>query len=118
MEKKLYDSEFKIMDILWQRGELSAKEIAGILRQEIGWSKTTTYTVIKKCVDKGIINKSYPNYMCRACISKEEVRQYETQELIAKMYNGYPDQLVASVINSENLDEKMIQHLKELVKDL
>ena len=50
---KLFDSELKIMDVLWRKGKTPAKEIADELGQSIGWNKNTTYTVIKKCVDKG-----------------------------------------------------------------
>ena len=47
MEPKLYDSELKIMEILWREGETTAKEIAAELAKSVGWSKTTTYTVLK-----------------------------------------------------------------------
>lgn len=47
MTVKLFDSELKVMDLLWKKGDISAKEIAAELKEQIGWSKTTTYTVIK-----------------------------------------------------------------------
>ena len=118
MEKRLFDSELKVMETLWENGELSAKQIAELLRQQIGWSKTTTYTVLKKCIDKEIIKRSDPNYIFSACISKEDVRQYETHELINKMYDGAPDKLVASIIGNEKMDKDMIRHLKELIQNL
>ncbi|MDR2771725.1 MAG: BlaI/MecI/CopY family transcriptional regulator, partial [Clostridiales Family XIII bacterium] len=55
MNVKLFDSELKVMDVLWQEGDLTAKGIAKILAGRIGWNKNTTYTVIKKCIDKGAI---------------------------------------------------------------
>ena len=48
---KLFDSEMKVMELLWKNGELTAKELAERLAVEPGWSKTTTYTVLQKCVD-------------------------------------------------------------------
>ena len=54
MEIKLFDSELKIMEILWKGGETTARSIAETLKEQIGWSKTTTYTVIKKCIDQGV----------------------------------------------------------------
>ena len=60
MEFKLYDSELRIMEVLWENGNTTAKHIAEILKEQVGWSKTTTYTVIKKCIDKGIISHYYP----------------------------------------------------------
>ena len=57
MEFKLFDSELKVMDILWKEGDTSAKEIAEKLNEQVGWSKTTTYTVIKKCIDKVAVGR-------------------------------------------------------------
>lgn len=118
MENKLYDSELKIMEILWKQGDTAAKEIAAALYQQIGWSKTTTYTVIKKCITKGAIERKEPNFICRALISKEEAQEYETQELIEKLYDGRPDKLIASVISGKAMDKDKILRLKELINKL
>ncbi|MDR3277301.1 MAG: BlaI/MecI/CopY family transcriptional regulator, partial [Oscillospiraceae bacterium] len=47
---KLFDSELRVMEILWQNGDTTAKQLAKILSEQVGWSKTTTYTVVKKCL--------------------------------------------------------------------
>ena len=108
MEIKLFDSELKVMDILWKEGDTSAKDIAEILNRQVGWSKTTTYTVIKKCINKGATGRSEPGFICRALISRKEVQEAETNELIDKMYDGSSDKLTA----------EEIQSLKKLVEDL
>ena len=54
MKVKLFDSELKVMETLWKEGDLTAGQIAKILNQEIGWNRNTTYTVIKKCIEKEI----------------------------------------------------------------
>ena len=115
---KLFDSELKVMDLLWQHGELTAKKIAELLREQVGWSKTTTYTVIKKCIDKKAVNREDPNFICRAMITREQAQEMETTELINKMYQGMPDQLVAAVLGREKLSPKEIQNLKNLIKKL
>lgn len=118
MEKKLFDSELKIMEVLWKQGDVTAKKIAEELQKQIGWSKTTTYTVIKKCINKGALERREPNFTCHALISKEEAQRYETDELIEKMYDGCPDKLIASLIGEKRLDKAGITRLKELIKDL
>lgn len=115
---KLFDSELKVMDVLWKNGDCAAKEIAKILGNDIGWSKTTVYTVIKKCIDKGAVTRTDPNFICHAEISREEARNYETDELISKMYNGSADMLVASLLNSDRLSSEEIKRLKEIVNKL
>ena len=118
MEIKLFDSELKIMDVLWKEGEVTAKHIAEILKEQVGWSKTTTYTVIKKCIDKGAINRKDPKFVCSPLVTREQVREYETRELINKMYDGAADQLVASILGSRTLSSTEIEKLKQLVEDL
>ncbi|MCH5205136.1 MAG: BlaI/MecI/CopY family transcriptional regulator, partial [Oscillospiraceae bacterium] len=88
MTIKLFDSELKVMDVLWREGDTTAKRISDILKAEIGWNMNTTYTVIKKCIAKGAIERLEPCFMCRAVISKEDVQEAETDELIGKLYDG------------------------------
>ena len=57
MNIKLFDSEIKVMEVLWKEGDLTAKQLADILSEKIGWNKNTTYTVIKKCISKGAIER-------------------------------------------------------------
>ena len=64
MAIKLFDSELKVMDVLWKEGDKTAKQISDILKEEIGWNMNTTYTVIKKCIAKGAIERSEPNFIC------------------------------------------------------
>ncbi|MBQ9992982.1 MAG: BlaI/MecI/CopY family transcriptional regulator [Firmicutes bacterium] len=118
MKIKLFDSELKVMELLWEHGELSAKEIAEKTAEQIGWSKTTTYTVLKKCIEKGAIERIEPNFLCRALISRREAQEFETEELINKMYGGAADGLIASLLSNRVLSKEEIAHLKHLVNEL
>lgn len=115
---KLFDSELKIMDVLWKEGDLTAKAISDVLKAEIGWNMNTTYTVIKKCVAKGAVERSEPNFLCRALITKEEAQQAETDELIGKLYDGSADKLFAALLGRKKLSAEQIEKLKQIVGDL
>ena len=95
MEQKIFDSELRILEILWAGGDLPAKDVAAAAAEQVGWSKTTTYTVLKKCVDKGLVRRMDPGFLCRAQVSREDVRRQETRQLIDRMYGGQADRLVA-----------------------
>ncbi|OPA77576.1 BlaI family transcriptional regulator [Paenibacillus selenitireducens] len=118
MEIKLFDSELKIMDVLWKEGDLTAKELTGILKEQVGWNKNTTYTVIKKCIDKGAIERLEPNFVCRAVLPKEQVQEQEATELINKVFDGSADLLFASLLNRKNLSQEEIDRLKQFVNNL
>lgn len=115
---KLFDSELKVMDVLWRLGDRTAKEISAILGEETGWNVNTTYTVIKKCVAKGAIRRSEPNFLCHALVSKAEIQAAETEELIGKLFDGSPDLLFASLLSSQRLSPEQISRLREIVNDM
>jgi len=118
MEIKLYDSELKIMDVLWKEGDTTAKRISDILKEQVGWNVNTTYTLIKRCIAKGAIERSEPNFMCHAIIAKEQVQEQETKELIDKVFDGSADLLFASLLNSKSLTAEDIERLKQIVNCL
>ncbi len=118
MEIKLFDSELKIMDVLWKEGDMTAKKISDILKEQVGWNVNTTYTLIKRCIGKGAIERREPNYLCHALIPKEQVQVQETTELINKVFDGSADLLFASLLNRKNLSAEEIEKLKQLVNRL
>ena len=118
MDIKLYDSELRIMQVLWEEGDSTAKRIAERMKEDGGWGKTTTYTVLKKCIDKGAIERLEPNFICHALVTRAQAQEYETAELLDKMYDGRADRLVVSLLGSKRLTEKEIGELKKLLEDL
>lgn len=115
MEIKLFDSELKIMDVLWREGDTTAKHISDVLKEEVGWNMNTTYTLIKRCIKKGAIERFEPNFMCHALIPKEEVQEAETNELINKVYDGSADKLFAALLGRKKLSAEQIDKLKKIV---
>lgn len=115
---KLFDSELKVMEVLWKEGELPAGRIAKILKEEIGWNRNTTYTVIKKCIEKGAVKRDEPNFMCSAAVSREQVQNYETEELIGKMFGGSKERFFAAFLDEKRLSKEEIENLKRMVMEL
>lgn len=118
MGVKLFDSELKVMCVLWREGDATAKHISDVLKEETGWNMNTTYTLIKRCIKKGAIERSEPNFMCHALIPKEEVQEAETNELINKIYDGSIDKLFSALLGSKKLSAEQIEKLKQIVKDM
>ena len=117
MNIKLFDSELKVMNVLWREGDTTAKRISDILKEETDWNINTTYTVIKKCIGKGAIERREPNFLCHALIFRGEVQASETDELIDKIYEGSADMLFASLLSRKKLSPKQIDRLKKIVEE-
>ena len=118
MAIKLFDSELKVMDVLWREGDRTAKQISDLLKAEIGWNMNTTYTVIKKCIAKGAVERREPNFLCHALIPKEAVQEAETDELIGKLFDGSADKLFAALLGRKKLSPEQIAKLKQIVGEL
>lgn len=118
MEIKLFDSELKVMDVLWKEGDTTAKKISDLLRERVGWNRNTTYTLIKRCIAKGAIERREPNFLCRALVPKEQVQEQETTELINKVFDGSADLLFASLLSRKTLSAEEIERLKRIVDRL
>ena len=118
MDIKLHDSELKVMDVLWRAGDNTAKYISDVLNDEIGWNVNTTYTLIKRCIKKGAIERREPNFLCHALIPKEHVQEQETDELINKVFDGSADKLFASLLGRKNLSAEQIKKLKQIIGNL
>lgn len=118
MEIKLFESELKVMEVLWQAGDQPAGQIAKVLASEVGWNRNTTYTVIKKCVQKGAILRSEPDFICHALIGREEVQRKEAEELKNRMFDGSTERMFAAMVGGRKLAPDEIARLRRLIEEL
>ena len=117
MQIRLFESELKVMEVLWREGASAAKHVADVLGRQVGWNKNTTYTVIKKCVEKGVIAREEPGFVCRPLITQAEVRRQETDALIDRLFEGSKELFFASLTDGR-LTEREADELMQLVKKL
>ena len=113
---KLFDSEWKVMEVLWQKNDRTAKEISLRLADTIGWNKNTTYTVIKKCIENGAIERREPNFICHAQITKQQAQKEEAETLVEKVFDGSVELLFASILSDRSLSKDELARLKALVE--
>lgn len=116
LELKLFDSEWKLMELLWAHEPVTAKELSLLAAESIGWNKNTTYTVIKKLVSKEIITRSEPGFVCTSVVKKEDVQKAETETLINKLFNGSKKALFSALLEDETLSAKEIEELRQMIE--
>ncbi|OPX46042.1 methicillin resistance regulatory protein MecI [Ruminiclostridium hungatei] len=113
---KLFDSEIKIMELLWDNGPTSAKNLSVMAQDRTGWNKNTTYTIIKKLIEKNAVKREEPNFVCIPLITREQVQLAETSNLINKLYKGSKKLFFASFIQNENLSKEEIEELRRIIE--
>ncbi len=122
---KLFDSELKVMEVLWEHEEnaaetsekVSARHIVDVLSQRIGWNKNTTYTVIKKCIEKGAVERGDPGFFCIPLVSRDEVARSETEQLIDKMFGGSSELFFSSFLKNQGISDEDAARLAKMIRD-
>lgn len=112
---KLFDSELKIMNIIWDKEPVSAKELSLIAADTIGWNKNTTYTIIKKLIEKNAVERIEPGFTCSSLIRKDDIQKAETASLIEKLYNGSKKAFFSAFIEEQISDDEF-EELKKLLE--
>ena len=112
------DAELKVMNVIWHDGDCSAKHIADVLMDEIGWHINTTYTIIHKCIEKGGIERINPKFQCHALVTQEEAQADMTEDLVNKLYDGSKNNLFAALLGKDMLSDEQIAKLREIVSEM
>ena len=115
MTQKLFDSEFKVMELIWAHEPISAKELSILAEKEYAWNKNTTYTVIKKIESKGYIKRTDPGFICSSLISRNDVCKNETQGLIDKLFGGSKKAFFSAFLEDEKLTQSEIEELRRMI---
>ena len=113
--EKLFDAELRLMEIIWEREPISAKEISVIAAEQFNWNKNTTYTVIKRLIEKEVLRRDEPGFICSSIIKRDDVRKAETNTLIEKLFGGSKKAFFAAFADEE-LSSDEVEALKALIK--
>ena len=117
MQEKLFESEAKVMEIIWAKAPISAKDISLIAAETIGWNKNTTYTVVKKLEAKGFIKRQDPGFICTPLISQNQMQKVEAVSLVKKVFGGSRKALFSALLEDEPLSDEEINELRKLIDE-
>lgn len=112
---KLYDSELRLMELLWEHDGCTAKDLSMLAADRIGWNKNTTYTVLKRLVEKGAVARSEPGFRCNALIERTQVAREETIGLIRRLFGGSRKAFFAAFLQQERLSEEELAALRAMI---
>ena len=114
MIPKIFESEYRFCLLLWENEPISSRRLSEICNEKLGWSKTTTYTVIKRLCDRGVIKNE--KTVVSSLISKEEVQMAEIDELVEKKFEGSLPAFIAAFAKRKNLSEEEIESIRRIIE--
>lgn len=110
---KIFESEYRFCLILWENEPITSRELSRLCAERLGWSKTTTYTVIKRLSDRGVLKNE--NTIVTSLVSKEEAQASEIDELVEKKFEGSLPAFVAAFSKHKKLSDKEIEEILQMI---
>ncbi len=111
---KIFESEYRFCLILWENEPISSRELSELCKEKLGWSKTTTYTVIKRLSDRGVLKNE--NTIVTSLVSKDEAQVSEIDELMEKKFEGSIPAFIAAFARSRKLSDKEVEEIRQIIE--
>jgi len=112
---KVYESEYRFCLILWENEPVKSKELVRLCQEKLGWKSTTTYTVIKRLSERGIVKNE--NTIVTSLVSKDEIQAAEINELVEKTFEGSLPAFIAAFAKHQKLSEKEISAVQAMIDE-
>ncbi|MBR5521229.1 MAG: BlaI/MecI/CopY family transcriptional regulator [Oscillospiraceae bacterium] len=114
MEKpKIFESEYRFCLILWENEPVTTVQLVKLCQDQLGWKRTTTYTVIKRLAERGVLTND--NGTITALISKEDAQGYEIDELVEKKFEGSLPAFIAAFTKRQDMSEADLDEIQLMI---
>lgn len=110
---KVYESEYRFCIIMWENEPIKSTELVKLCTDKLGWKRTTTYTVIKRLSERGVLKND--NGMISSLVSKEQVQLSEIDELVEKKFEGSLPAFIAAFTKRKNISKEEIDEVQSMI---
>lgn len=110
---KIFESEYRFCLILWEREPVNSGELVKLCKERLGWSKATTYTVIRRLSERGVVKNE--NTIVSALISKEEAQKARLEEMVEETFEGSLPAFLTAFSKNKKLSRQEVDQLKMLI---
>ena len=110
---KVYESEYRFCLILWEHEPIRSKELVKLCEENLGWKSTTTYTVIKRLSERGVVKNE--NTIVTSLVSKDEVQADQMEEFVEKTFEGSLPAFIAAFTRHQKLSRDQIDEVQQMI---
>lgn len=110
---KVFESEYRFCLILWEHEPIKSSELVNLCKEQLGWKPTTTYTVIKRLSERGVLMNE--NTIVSSLVSKDEVQASEINEMVEKTFEGSLPAFIAAFTKHQKISEKEIDEVQKMI---
>ena len=112
---KLFDAEYRLMNLVWERGSVNSTALSRLCTERFGWKKSTAFNLIRKLTERGFLKSE--NATVTALVGQEDVRRYESETVVEKTFGGSLPAFVASFLKGRRLTEAETEELRTMIEE-
>ena len=110
---KIFESEYRFCLLLWENEPVNSTKLVSLCKEQLGWSKATTYTVIRRLAERGVVKND--NAVVTSLISKEQAQASRLDEMVEQTFEGSLPAFIAAFSRSQKLTRDEVEQLKKLI---
>lgn len=110
---KIFESEYRFCLLLWEHEPVNSTHLVSLCKEQLGWSKATTYTVIRRLSERGVIRNE--NATVTSLVSKENVQRDRLEEMMQETFQGSMPAFLAAFSRSKRLSKAEVEQLQALI---
>ena len=110
---KIFESEYRFCEILWENEPVTSSELVRLCREKLDWKKSTTYTVIRRLSERGVLKNE--NSIVTALVSKADVQSAESEEIVNRTFSGSLPSFIAAFTRKQSLTDEEINEIHQLI---
>ena len=110
---KIHESEYRFCLILWEREPVTAAELVKLCWEQLGWKRTTTYTVIKRLGERGVLKNEEGTVT--ALVTKEAAQAREIDELVEEKFQGSLPAFVAAFAKRQDISREELDQVQQMI---
>lgn len=110
---QIFESEYRFCLILWEHEPINSTKLAALCKEQLGWSKATTYTVLRRLAERGVLKNE--NATVSSLVSKEDVQASELENMVEKTFEGSIPAFIAAFSRSKKLTAEELDQLQALI---
>ena len=113
-EMKLYDAEFKFACVVWENEPVHSRKLAELCAGALGWKRTTTYTVLRRLCDRGILRND--NAIVSSIVKRDEVQGYESAAIVDRAFGGSLPSFITAFLKTKTLTPEEAAEIQDMIK--
>lgn len=114
-ELKLSNADYRLLSIVWDSEPIASPELCKLAETQLGWKRTTTYTVLKRLCDKGVLQNE--STIVTSKIKREHIQAVESRQVISRVFEGSLPKFIAAFLGEEKISDNEAEQIKQIIDE-